>query len=87
MTDVPSQADTYFFEEDEMKQTIKHSSVERVTYEFDLYDIRRALLMSEGIKEYDSKRHLEFDIREDDDGKFIATIAIVFEEPKEEDND
>jgi len=67
-----------------MKQIIKHSKVERCTYEFDLYDIRRALLMSQGIKEYDSKRRLEFEVRVDGD-KTIAVVDLIFEEPEEED--
>ena len=68
-----------------MKQTIKHSRVERVTYEFDEWDIRRALLEAEDISEHKAGRRIEFDVDITSDSKIFATIAIVFETQDEDD--
>ena len=82
--DEPTQADTYMFEEGEMKKTIKYLRVERITYKFDMCDIRTALLKWQEIEQHKPGRKLEFEIYEDEDDKTVAAITLIFEEPEEE---
>ena len=65
-----------------MKITTKYSSVESVTYEFDEWDIRCALIDIHKIPVHKGK--VEFEIYEkDDDGKHVAELTIRYETVKD----
>ena len=69
-----------------MKQTTRYLGVESVKYEFDQFDIRRALFASTKLAEYKQGRKDIFDWWEDDNGKLFASITLRYEEEKDAPN-
>lgn len=68
-----------------MRITTKFGRIERKIYEWDESDIRRALLASENIADYQPGRRYEFEIGEgdiDDDGNCgpaHARLVVIYE--------
>lgn len=68
-----------------MKVRTHYSSIARVVYEFNQYDIRDALMEKAGIKIERGKR-IEFELTDLDDSDTIgARLTIVHEQPKQPD--
>ena len=66
-----------------MKKTIRHFGVESVTYEFDKFDVQRALIAYAKIARYKDGRKDSFDWREDENGELTMTITLRYEIEKD----
>jgi len=68
-----------------VKITTKFGNIERKIYEWDEADIRRALLASQNIPDYQPGRRYEFEVSEgevDDDGELgpvFARLVVIYE--------
>lgn len=68
-----------------MKIRTIYNRVERVIYEFEADDIRRALEEKAHVK-YQPDKRIEFDWNEED-GRLSATLTVVWESPQEATDD
>jgi hypothetical protein len=68
-----------------MKKTVKYNRVEKVIYEFDEWDIKKALLSHNKIKEYDPDRTLYYELYEGAEDRIVAEIVLKYVEEIEED--
>ena len=63
-----------------MRITYKHARLERIIYEWDEADIRRALCKAHNIPDYQPGRRYEFEIDAgDQDTALTATLTVIIE--------